>query len=412
MAWPSGLTKPWTPSPKRNAPPRSGAWISAFAPQDRPRARPHFGSAAGTPRFSHWLSSSALILSRCGPGLEGSMASGPLRSIFWDSSPRTAALRMATLAKLRTTMSIPILGITIWLLLSREFSDTNPAKLKLTNLRLETDYPRGRDAERSADHLAVTLADRLGAHGTADRFDLDFPAIELGRRFAILDFHLQHILGGQRLAVDHVGDDASLDGDLDLVPVSLLEVLDVLEDICQTALVGPVQLQLLPVQKHPAVVLFVIGRRAELEFQMEVLVELLRGVETAQSFAGGNEKTILDLEDVVAAGPFAIQFLIVRFRPRWTIAALPTGQILAVEQEFVTFFQLEIVRGRGRPRHGAQKRQKENRRQQSARDTIHVCKLRKIMGFAGRIFDQPAPPARESLIGAASWQFLRLVTIS
>src|SRR4051812_16318532 len=36
---------------------------------ERPRARPHFGSAAGTPRFSHWLSPRALIFSTWRAGL-------------------------------------------------------------------------------------------------------------------------------------------------------------------------------------------------------------------------------------------------------------------------------------------------------------------------------------------------------
>src|SRR3954463_13443557 len=51
--------------------------MKAFAPHELPRALPHFGSAAGLPRFSHSLSPSALIFSTCGPGLPGRSASGP-----------------------------------------------------------------------------------------------------------------------------------------------------------------------------------------------------------------------------------------------------------------------------------------------------------------------------------------------
>src|SRR3954468_1384532 len=45
--------------------------------QLRPRARPHFGSAAGWPTSSHSLSPSFLIFSMWGPGLLGSPFSGP-----------------------------------------------------------------------------------------------------------------------------------------------------------------------------------------------------------------------------------------------------------------------------------------------------------------------------------------------
>src|SRR3954468_9969252 len=58
--------------------------MKAFAPHELPRALPHFGSAAGLPRFSHLLSPIALIFSTCGPGLLGSSASGPVFS--WANS--------------------------------------------------------------------------------------------------------------------------------------------------------------------------------------------------------------------------------------------------------------------------------------------------------------------------------------
>src|SRR5688500_3371453 len=46
--------------------------------QDRPRALPQVGSGSGEPRSSHWLSPSALIRATCGPGSDGSPASGGL----------------------------------------------------------------------------------------------------------------------------------------------------------------------------------------------------------------------------------------------------------------------------------------------------------------------------------------------
>src|SRR6516225_9750591 len=43
---------------------------------ERPRPLPHLGSAAGEPRFSHWLSPRVLIFSMCAAGFEGRPASG------------------------------------------------------------------------------------------------------------------------------------------------------------------------------------------------------------------------------------------------------------------------------------------------------------------------------------------------
>src|SRR6516225_8314374 len=60
--------------------------------QLRPRPLPHFGSAAGEPRFSHASSPRALILSRCLPGLLGRPSSGDLLS-------SAAAPRAATTAR-------------------------------------------------------------------------------------------------------------------------------------------------------------------------------------------------------------------------------------------------------------------------------------------------------------------------
>src|SRR5438128_113003 len=63
---------------------------------ERPRALPQWGSAVGGPRLSHWLSPSALILSMCGPGFDGSPARGRWRVSFSFSGSAPAASQALT----------------------------------------------------------------------------------------------------------------------------------------------------------------------------------------------------------------------------------------------------------------------------------------------------------------------------
>src|SRR4051794_31287126 len=72
--------------------------MKAFAPHELPRALPHFGSAAGLPRFSHSLSPIALIFSTCGPGLPGSSATGPVFSWANSGGVPTAAVNATQIA--------------------------------------------------------------------------------------------------------------------------------------------------------------------------------------------------------------------------------------------------------------------------------------------------------------------------
>src|ERR1051325_1310290 len=82
----------------------SGARIRALAPHELPLALPHFGSAAGTPRFSHSLSPIALIFSMCAPGLLGRSASGPFLS--WANPFRLTAKNAASAIAQRIIQSL------------------------------------------------------------------------------------------------------------------------------------------------------------------------------------------------------------------------------------------------------------------------------------------------------------------
>src|SRR5262249_10648992 len=103
------------------------------------------------------------------------------------------------------------------------------------------------------------------------------------------------------------------------------------------------------------------------ELEMEGPIVWLGGVHSAQGLAGGHQQAVLDEEDLVAAGRLAVELLIVGADSRRAVAMFPAAKVLAVEEERVALFQLEILAGlggtgccrQGKAEHGRQKERQQ-----------------------------------------------------
>src|SRR5206468_3513037 len=135
-------------------------------------------------------------------------------------------------------------------------------------------------------------------------------------------------------AVDNSGNDAILGGDVEFVPVAVLEALDLVW--ADGGIVA--HLKLRAADKHAAVG---FGGGAEFELEVEVAIEGLGGVEVPAAAAGDLDDAVLDLEFLVRRHRLAGEVFLV------LILLDPAGEVLAVEETGVARLGFPVVLGVG-----------------------------------------------------------------
>src|SRR5262249_15514489 len=102
--------------------------------------------------------------------------------------------------------------------------DADTAELELSGFRVPAGVALGSRLERLLARLCVALVQSRGGAVECDAAHLHRLTIQFGLGLAVLDRQLQDVFLGKRLAVDSGGNDAPLDGDVQLVPAAVVEL--------------------------------------------------------------------------------------------------------------------------------------------------------------------------------------------